>query len=225
MIIAKCSLITKTYRISGKIIYALQNVSLDVNEGEFLGIVGPTGSGKTTLLNILGTFDSPTRGIVIINGVDVTRMNSAFGNSALSYLRRNFLGFVFQSFNLLPELTVKENLILTMRIKVGEVKIKEIDELLAKVGLSERADHFPFQLSSGEQQRVAIIRALIGNPKLILADEPTGNLDNETARNIFSILKDLTVNNRVSVVVASHNPMINEFADRIIKLRNGRIVS
>jgi putative ABC transport system ATP-binding protein len=120
---------------------------------------------------------------------------------------------------------VKENLILTMRIKVGEVKIKEIDELLAKVGLSERADHFPFQLSSGEQQRVAIIRALIGNPKLILADEPTGNLDNETARNIFSILKDLTVNNRVSVVVASHNPMINEFADRIIKLRNGRIVS
>jgi putative ABC transport system ATP-binding protein len=213
------------YKVYGKVVYALQDVSLNINDGEFLGIVGPTGSGKTTLLNILGTFDRPSKGSVIINGIDVTRMGSAFGNSVLSNLRRNFLGFIFQSFNLIPELTVRENLILSMRIKVGEVKTKEIDDLLVKVGLSERADHLPFQLSSGEQQRAAIARALIGNPRLILADEPTGNLDYETAHSIFSIFKDLSVNDRVTIVVASHNPMINEFADRIVKLRNGRIVS
>ncbi|MGB9728465.1 MAG: ABC transporter ATP-binding protein [Thermoprotei archaeon] len=225
MIVARCSLITKMYKVYGKVVYALQDVSLNINDGEFLGIVGPTGSGKTTLLNILGTFDRPSKGSVIINGIDVTRMGSAFGNSVLSNLRRNFLGFIFQSFNLIPELTVRENLILSMRIKVGEVKTKEIDDLLVKVGLSERADHLPFQLSSGEQQRAAIARALIGNPRLILADEPTGNLDYETAHSIFSIFKDLSVNDRVTIVVASHNPMINEFADRIVKLRNGRIVS
>jgi len=225
VIVARCSLITKMYKVYGKVVYALQDVSLNINDGEFLGIVGPTGSGKTTLLNILGTFDRPSKGSVIINGIDVTRMGSAFGNSVLSNLRRNFLGFIFQSFNLIPELTVRENLILSMRIKVGEVKTKEIDDLLVKVGLSERADHLPFQLSSGEQQRAAIARALIGNPRLILADEPTGNLDYETAHSIFSIFKDLSVNDRVTIVVASHNPMINEFADRIVKLRNGRIVS
>ncbi len=225
MIIAKCSSITKTYKVYGKVVYALQDVSLDINDGEFLGIAGPTGSGKTTLLNILGTFDRPSKGSVIINGIDVTRMGNAFGNSVLSSLRRGFLGFIFQSFNLIPELTVRENLILSMRIKVGEVRAKEIDDLLVKLGLSERADHLPFQLSSGEQQRVAIARALIGNPRLILADEPTGNLDYETAHSIFSIFKDLSVNDRVAVVVASHNPMINEFADRIVRLRNGRVVS
>ncbi len=211
----------KTYQLGKTTVHALRGVSLTVHEGEFMVIMGPSGSGKTTLLNIIGTLDKPTSGRAFIDGDDIARMN----DGQLTRLRRHKIGFVFQFHNLIPVLTAFENVqlpLLTSRTKRGEAEDRA-NELLARVGLKERAQHLPDELSGGEQQRVAIARALANRPRIILADEPTGDLDTQTGSEVVGIMYDIARQERAAVVVVTHDPIIAEKADRLLEMRDGRI--
>lgn len=212
--------LTKKYPMGLSPVIAVNDVSLTIKQGEFLVIVGPSGSGKTTLLNLLGTLDTPTSGRLIVGGVDT----SALSGNRLSDFRRENIGFVFQLFNLIPVLNALENVKLPLLpYSKGSMLELRARRLLEAVGLDDRLHHLPGQLSGGEQQRVAVARALINQPKLILADEPTGNLDSEAGEEIVTLLHSLTKEQGLTVVLATHNAGILRRADRVIHLQDGRL--
>jgi putative ABC transport system ATP-binding protein len=211
---------TKTYKQGEKEVHALNNVSLSIKKGEFLSIMGPSGSGKSTLLNLLGGLDQPTSGEIFIDNVGL----HGISDNELTLIRRKRIGFIFQFFNLLPLLTAAENVGLPLLIdSVPFSKIKpKADELLQKVGLGERTGHRPEQLSGGEMQRVAIARALITNPDVLLADEPSGNLDSHTGEEIFLLLKSLNEQGQ-TIVMVTHDPKAAAYGTRIITLKDGML--
>jgi len=212
----------KTYEIGDVKVDALKNITLKIGEGEFAGISGPSGSGKTTLLNIIGGIDKPSDGKIVVFGDDLTVKDEDF----LASFRCNKVGFVFQSYNLVSTLTTAENITFPMEWahKPEEYVIKRLNELLETVDLQDRADHFPFQLSGGEQQRVAFARALANDPPLLLADEPTGNLDTKTGRKIVELLQKLK-DKKKTVIVATHDERMMELADQKLCLEDGELVS
>jgi putative ABC transport system ATP-binding protein len=200
---------------------ALDDIDLEIRAGEFVAVVGPSGSGKSTLLQLLGALDRPTSGSIEFEGRDLSRL----GDDDLAALRLERIGFVFQQFNLIPTLTARENIevaIAPTGVAGGE-RIRRSDELLRRVGLSERAEHLPSQLSGGEQQRVAIARALANSPDVLLADEPTGNLDSSTGESILGLLRELWSETGVTVVLITHDASIAGRAERIVRLADGRI--
>ncbi|HHH83136.1 MAG TPA: ABC transporter ATP-binding protein [Chloroflexi bacterium] len=214
--------LTKIYG-DGTEVRALHDVSLTVNSGEFVAIMGPSGSGKSTLLNLIGTLDSPTSGVVRVNNVDVGTLS---GN-ALADFRRQTIGFIFQLFNLIPTLTALENVMLPLIPYQRGLPFKlqeRARELLEAVGLGQRLSHLPGQLSGGEQQRVAIARALVNEPRIILADEPTGNVDTKAGDEVMELLKRVREEWDQTVVVVTHSPRVAAYADRAYFLKDGSIV-
>jgi putative ABC transport system ATP-binding protein len=213
--------LARRYKMGGTFVDALRSVDLELGRGEFVALVGPSGSGKSTVLNLIGGLDRPTDGEVWIDGTEL----SGSDEKTLTRHRRQRVGFVFQSFNLLPRLTAEENVALPLMF--GGVPEKErrarARELLERVGLGERLTHRPTQLSGGEQQRVAIARALVGQPALLLADEPTGNLDTTTGVEIMRLLKDLNQEHGLTLLVVTHDPEVAAFADRVVRLRDGQV--
>lgn len=202
--------------------WALNNVSIQIKQGEFVAIMGPSGCGKSTLLSILGLLDNPTEGSYILDGVDVASFNESQRNS----LRKGKIGFVFQSFNLIDELNVYENIelpLLYMGIGSSERK-RKVNEAMERMGISHRSKHFPNQLSGGQQQRVAIARAIVVNPKLILADEPTGNLDSKNGKEVMSLLSELHKSG-TTIVMVTHSQHDAGYANRVINLFDGEVVT
>lgn len=218
--ILHCHEITKLYPVADGL-FALKNVELEVEEGQFVVITGPSGSGKTTLLNILGGIDRPTHGEVILKGRKYSRMSE----DDLALLRRRDLGMVFQFFNLIPELTAAENIGFPMRLLGWEERavIDRLTYLMEAVGISGRADHYPMELSGGEQQRVAIARALAVKPAVVLADEPTGNLDSARSREIMELFAKFNREERQTFVVVTHERGFEEYADLVLRLSDGRV--
>ena len=213
--------VTRVYRIGEVETSALRGVTLDVQDGEFGAIVGPSGSGKTTMLQLMGCLDRPTSGSVTINGTDVTRLSP----SRRADLRKGTIGFVFQFFALIPGLTAYENIELPLLLtgeKASDRRAR-VQELLEAVGLSDRARHRPDQMSGGEQQRVAIARALATHPVLILADEPTANLDTDNGRQVMEIMQRLNEETGTTFIIATHDPRVIPFARRTVELRDGRL--
>jgi len=208
--------LSKSYEMGQVTVHALREVDLDIGEGELLVLLGPSGSGKSTLLNILGGMDSPTSGTVRLRETEIAE----FTERELTAYRRDHVGFIFQFFNLIPTLTARENI--ELAAEVGRDPMPT-DEALEMVGLLERADHFPAQLSGGEQQRVAIARAVVKRPEVVLGDEPTGALDYETGKLVLDVLRDVHRRSGKTVIVVTHNAAIADMADRVIRLRSGRI--
>ena len=198
---------------------ALRGVTLDIEKGEWLSIMGPSGSGKSTLLNILGGLDSPTDGTVTIDGTDITGLSE----KDLTVFRREKLGFVFQQSHLVPHLTATENVMIAQFFHSIPDR-EEAEEALRRVGLGHRLNHRPKEMSGGEQQRVCIARALINNPSLLLADEPTGNLDRENTRNVLSLLRELHEEEHFTIVLVTHDPFVSRWAVRELTMEDGRIV-
>ncbi|NYT02746.1 MAG: ABC transporter ATP-binding protein [Methanosarcinales archaeon] len=219
MSIIEASGLTKVYRRGREEIYALKGVNLEVQAGEFIALVGPSGSGKTALLNVLGCLDAPTSGMVKILGTETRGMKER----DLVSLRRENMGFVFQRFFLMPTLTARENIELPLLFSRKKVSPGRIEEILALVGLQDRAEHLPGQLSGGEMQLVAIGRALVNDPRIIMADEPTGNLDSETARRIYQLFQELNEKG-ITLLTVTHNPELARLAGRTLTLRDGKIV-
>ena len=211
--------LSKTYGPGETQVKALDNVSLSVESGEFVAIIGPSGSGKSTLLHILGGVDVPTSGSGVINGVDISNLDE----TALAIFRRRQIGLIYQFYNLIPILTVKENLTLPLLLDGRKPDERVVDDLLKTLGLTERVNHLPNQLSGGQQQRVSIGRALINNPALMLADEPTGNLDSENSREIVSLLRKFNKENNQTVIIITHDERIAMSADRVISIEDGKI--
>jgi len=215
--------VVKVYRLGeGVEVPALRGVSLKINKGEFVSVQGPSGSGKTTLLNMIGGLDKPTKGRVIIDGVDITNL----GEKELAHFRREKIGFIFQTYNLVPLLTALENVELPMMLsgKFSESEVRRrAEELLALVGLEKRMHHRPTQLSGGEQQRVAIARALANEPAIILADEPTGNLDQVSGQRIINLMKNLNETLNQTFIIVTHDPTVAEQTERKFYLVDGKI--
>lgn len=209
--------ISKTYGSGETAVEALKNVSFCVEKGEFLAIVGESGSGKSTLLNMIGALDAPTAGKVIIDGRDIMAMND---NAATIFRRRN-IGFIFQAFNLIPELTVEQNMVFPLLLDYQKPDQKYLDELLKVLNLENRRKHLPSQLSGGQQQRVAIGRALITRPSIILADEPTGNLDSKNSSEVIALLKNAARKYEQTIIMITHNRVIAQSADRILQVKDG----
>ncbi len=216
-ILIRADEVSKVYPHGELEVHALREVSLDIEHGEFVVIVGPSGSGKSTLLNILGGMDVPTSGRVIYKGVDL----ATYDEAQLTLYRRHEIGFVFQLYNLMSSLNARENAELATELVKNPLSV---DEVLERVGLSERAQHFPSQMSGGEQQRVAIARALAKNPGLLLCDEPTGALDYETGIGILSLLRELNTTYSTTVAIITHNLPVAEMGDRVFRMRSGEIV-
>lgn len=210
----------KTYGKGDTMVKALDNVSFSVEKGEFIAIVGPSGSGKSTLLHILGGVDVPTSGNVIIDKTDISQLNE----TALAIFRRREIGLVYQFYNLIPILTVEENLTLPLLLDGKKPDAKTVGNLVNQLGLEQRLQHLPNQLSGGQQQRVSIGRALINNPALLLADEPTGNLDSENSREIISLLRRFNKQSNQTVIIITHDERIALSADRVIAIEDGKIV-
>lgn len=210
----------KTYGKGDTMVKALDNVSFSVEKGEFIAIVGPSGSGKSTLLHILGGVDVPTSGNVIIDKTDISLLNE----TALAIFRRRQIGLVYQFYNLIPILTVEENLTLPLLLDGKKPDAKTVGNLVNQLGLEQRLQHLPNQLSGGQQQRVSIGRALINNPALLLADEPTGNLDSENSREIISLLRRFNKQSNQTVIIITHDERIALSADRVIAIEDGKIV-
>lgn len=213
----------KVYQLGGRKIRALSDVNLQIKKGDFISIMGPSGSGKTTLLNVLGCLDRPTYGKVVLEDVDVTKVRE----KGLYKIRKYKVGFVFQTFNLMPWLNAIENVQLPMEgiKKPKSERKKRAHDLLNMVGLAEREDHRPSRLSAGEQQRVAIARALANNPAMVLADEPTGNLDTKTKYEIVNLLAKLNVDQGTTIVMVTHDSHIASRADRLLFLNDGRLLA
>lgn len=210
----------KTYGKGDTMVKALDNVSFSVEKGEFIAIVGPSGSGKSTLLHILGGVDVPTSGNVIIDKTDISQLNE----TALAIFRRRQIGLVYQFYNLIPILTVEENLTLPLLLDGKKPDAKTVGNLVNQLGLEQRLQHLQNQLSGGQQQRVSIGRALINNPALLLADEPTGNLDSENSREIISLLRRFNKQSNQTVIIITHDERIALSADRVIAIEDGKIV-
>lgn len=214
--------IVKNFRLGDTVTEVLRDVSLRVMPGEFVSIMGPSGSGKSTLLYILGGLDTPTGGRVLLNGTDI----SSFGDEKMSGLRRRSIGFVFQFYNLISNLNVEENIMLPLLLdgqKMERCKDR-LDRILDMVGLSDRRRHTPRELSGGQQQRVAIARALIGNPGILFADEPTGNLDTKAGADIMSLLREINRSTGQTIIMVTHSPEAAKSSSRIITVRDGNFV-
>jgi putative ABC transport system ATP-binding protein len=213
--------VSKVYKLRREVVYALRDIDLDVSRGEYLSIMGPSGSGKSTLFNIIGALDRPSQGNVQIGPLDLTRLSSR----ELAYVRSNYIGYVFQAYNLIPALSALKNVALP-RLFTG-ASVQEADhaasERLKQVGLGHRLEHRPDELSGGQQQRVAIARALVNDPVLILADEPTANLDLKTGAEVIEILKSLSVNQGVTIITATHDHKMLANSDRVVWIADGHI--
>lgn len=214
--------IKRDFVLGNEIVYVLKGIDLEINKGEYVALMGPSGSGKSTLMNLLGCLDTPTSGSYILNGKDVSKMH----DDELAEIRNKEIGFVFQTFNLLPRTTALDNVALPM-VYAGYSKADRMiraEEVLKQVGLSDRMDHQPNQLSGGQRQRVAVARALVNKPSIILADEPTGNLDSKTSVEIMKLFGDIHASGN-TVILVTHEEDIAKYAHRIIRLRDGMIES
>lgn len=223
MVLLQLKNIVKTY-ITGETKFdALRAVNLTINEGEFVSITGPSGTGKSTLMHIIGLLDNPTSGAILLEGKDISKLRE----TQLAEVRNKTLGFVFQQFNLLAKTSSLENIMLPLLYSEVPLEIREdmARSMLAKVNLSDKEKNYPSQLSGGQQQRVAIARALINNPKIILADEPTGNLDSKNGKEIISLLHKLNDEEKRTVILVTHNPEIAKTAKRMVIIKDGMIVS
>ena len=223
MTIIECENVRKFYIQGAHRVIALDGISLTIEKGEFLALAGPSGSGKTTLLNLLGGIDAPTSGSITFGEHDI----SHFNRRELTLFRREHIGFVFQFYNLIPTLTAEENVRFALELAERDGDGPDLDpaQLLGKVGLAERTRHFPAQLSGGEQQRVAVARALAKAPELILGDEPTGNLDFRTGKLVLKVLREVNREEGAAVVLVTHNQPLAAIADRVLQLRDGHIVA
>lgn len=213
--------LTKIYGKGTTKVVALDNVSLTVEKGEFVAIVGASGSGKSTLLHLIGGVDRPTSGKVYINGQDIFALN----DDKLAIFRRRHVGLIYQFYNLLPILNVKENILLPLQLDNRDCDKSDLKELLKLLGLENRENHLPNELSGGQQQRTSIGRALVTKPAIILADEPTGNLDSKSSDEIVDLLKKSNKDLKQTIIMITHNPELAKMADRIIKIEDGKIVS
>ena len=220
MEILKTENLTKIYGKGENKVVALDNVNITINEGEFVSIVGASGSGKSTLLHLLGGVDKPTSGKVYVNGKDIYKLSS----DNLAIFRRREVGLIYQFYNLIPILTAKENITLPLELDNKKVDNKELEKLLKDLGIEDRRNHLPNQLSGGQQQRVSIGRALITHPTIVLADEPTGNLDSKSSDEIVELLKKANKEYKQTIIMITHNMEIAKVADRIIKIEDGKIV-
>ncbi|HEX3627458.1 MAG TPA: ABC transporter ATP-binding protein [Verrucomicrobiae bacterium] len=213
--------VTKNYKMAGRLLEVLRGVDVEVARGDFLALRGASGAGKSTLLHLIGGIDSADSGEILFDGRDIAK----FSEADLTHFRNRRIGFIFQAYHLLPELTALENVCLPARI--GRVSAADAENramgLLEKVGLKERLEHKPYELSGGEQQRVAIARALIAGPELLLADEPTGNLDSRTGMEIIELLKDLCVQTNAALIIATHDAKVAAAARRVVELADGRV--
>lgn len=212
--------LSKIYGKGDTLVKAVDDVSFSVEQGEFVAIIGPSGSGKSTLLHIIGGVDVPTSGSVIIDGTDITKLNE----TALSIFRRRQVGLVYQFYNLIPILTVEENLTLPLLLDSRKPNKEQVDYLVKNLGLEDRLKYLPNQLSGGQQQRVSIGRALANNPAIVLADEPTGNLDSENSREIVNLLRKFNREHNQTVIIITHDERIAQAADRVIAIEDGKIV-
>ena len=212
----------KTYHVGDQVVHALDGLDLDIHANEYVALMGPSGSGKSTLMNMLGCLDSPTSGSYVLNGQDVSRLE----DDALADIRNREIGFVFQTFNLLPRYTAQENVALPMIYAgIGKAdRMKRAKEVLAQVGLADRMDHRPNELSGGQRQRVAVARALVMRPSIILADEPTGNLDTATSLEVMELFADIQKAGN-TVILVTHEEDIAACAERTVRLRDGRVES
>jgi putative ABC transport system ATP-binding protein len=218
-----CSEVWKSYRLGDVEVPALRGVNLDIGQGEYVAIMGASGSGKSTLMYILGCLDTPSRGRYLLDGQDVGRL----GNDALAEIRNQRIGFVFQSFNLIPRTSALENVQLPLFYRGLPLRAQRAlsTAALARVGLGDRVAHYPAQLSGGQQQRVAIARALVSSPAILLADEPTGNLDTESSREIMEVLDGLNHRDGITIILVTHESDIAAYASRVVQMRDGQIVS
>lgn len=221
MDILKVENLVKTYKNGNSMINAVDNISFSVEKGDFVAIVGASGSGKSTLLHLLGGVDRPTSGKVYIDNVDIYSMN----NDALAIFRRRQVGLIYQFYNLIPILNVEENIVLPCKLDGKNVSRDRLDEIIDILGLSARRKHLPNELSGGQQQRVSIGRAIINNPALVLADEPTGNLDSKASDEIVALLKESNKKYNQTIIVITHDPDIASVANRVITIEDGKIVS
>lgn len=221
MEILKVENLIKTYKNGNTTINAVDNVSFSVEKGDFVAIVGASGSGKPTLLHLLGGVDRPTSGKVFIDGVDIYNMN----NDALAIFRRRQVGLIYQFYNLIPILNVEENIVLPCKLDGKNVRRDRLNEIIDTLGLSKRRGHLPNELSGGQQQRVSIGRAIINNPALVLADEPTGNLDSKASDEIVALLKESNKKYNQTIIVITHDASIAQEANRVITIEDGKIVS
>jgi putative ABC transport system ATP-binding protein len=213
--------VTKTYRLGKVEVQAIRGVSLTINKGEMVAIVGASGSGKSSFMNILGCLDKPTSGTYFLEGHDVSKMN----DNALASIRRDKIGFVFQQFNLLQRMSAIENVALPLVYASGKSRRQRAIQALERVGLGKRGKHRPVELSGGEQQRVAIARALINNPSLILADEPTGNLDSRVGAEILRLFQELHDKEGISIIFVTHDPAVSAISPRVVTFKDGAIIS
>jgi putative ABC transport system ATP-binding protein len=219
-VLIRLTSVTKDYAMGQVTVHALRGLDLCITRGEFVVLLGPSGCGKTTTLNLIGGLDKPTQGNVIVQDEDITH----YDESRLTDYRRRKVGFVFQFFNLIPTLSAAENLEFALALTDRHASLRrEALDLLALVGLQDRADHFPSQLSGGEQQRVAIARALANDPSVLLCDEPTGNLDADTGHQVLQVIRELNRRTGATVILVTHNSAIAPMADRVVRLRNGTI--
>lgn len=209
--------LSKTYGSGNAAVKALQNVNFTVPKGEFVAVIGESGSGKTTLLNLIGGLDEPTAGKVMIDGKDIYAMDEKH----LTVFRRRNIGFVFQSFNLIPELTVEQNMVFPLLLEYQKPDMSYLEELLDVLNLKERRHHLPGQLSGGQQQRVALGRALITRPSLILADEPTGNLDTKNSSEVITLLKEASKKYAQTIIMITHNRSLAQSVDRVLRVTDG----
>lgn len=221
MSILETSHLKKYYGKGDTLVKALDGVNLTVEQGEFVSIVGTSGSGKSTLLHLLGGLDRPTEGTVIVGGKDISRLK----DEQLTIFRRRKIGFVFQSYNLVPVLNVYENIVLPVELDGNKIDVQYVEDIIEVLGLESKKYSLPSQLSGGQQQRVAIARALATKPAIILADEPTGNLDSVTSQDVLSLLKVTSNKFGQTVVMITHNEEIAQLADRIVRIEDGKILS
>ncbi|HZD72026.1 MAG TPA: ABC transporter ATP-binding protein [Actinomycetes bacterium] len=213
--------VSKTYGEGDVAVHALRGIDVDIRRGEFVVILGPSGSGKTTLLNVIGGIEPASSGLVVVDGRSLGELDER-GRTAF---RRRRVGFVFQFFNLIPTLTARENVELVLELTGRAVDPAALEEVLGEVGLAERADHFPAQLSGGEQQRVAIARAIAKDPAILLCDEPTGAVDLDAGRRVLALLRKVSTGRRRTVLLVTHNSAIAGIADRVVRMRSGELVS
>ncbi len=213
--------VSRTYVMGKETLAALDSVNLDIKEGEFLAIMGPSGSGKSTFANIIGGLDKPSAGTIIVDGEEINKLN----DRKLSKYRNKKIGFVFQSFNLLPTYTALENVMVPLILSGESSKIRrqKAEDCLKSVGLDGRMDHKPNQLSGGERQRVSIARALVNDPQIIIADEPTGNLDSKKSEEIVALLKNMNRKKKITLIVITHDPNVAHEADRVVQMHDGKI--